>query len=164
MEFLVTFDAGDLNGEVASMLLTLWKGRVQTNPNSVEVYPTSEDDYNKVRELVNAYTHEDTIKHYAIFLHEHESSAPTDNVNHPSHYNRGGIECIDAMIAAKGIEKVKIFCECNDFKYDWRRGEKDPILQDARKSRWYLDKFIELEEKHPTEIIEVDGHKYLRID
>lgn len=91
-------------------------------------------------------------------------SKPTDNVNHPSHYNRGGIECIDAMIAAKGIEKVKIFCECNDFKYDWRRGEKDPILQDARKSRWYLDKFIELEEKHPTEIIEVDGHKYLRID
>ena len=87
-----------------------------------------------------------------------------DNVNHPSHYNRGGIECIDAMIAAKGIEKVKIFCECNDFKYDWRRGEKDPILQDAKKSRWYLDKFIELEEKHPTEIIEVDGHKYLRID
>ena len=87
-----------------------------------------------------------------------------DNVNHPSHYNRGGIECIDAMIAAKGIETVKIFCECNDFKYDWRRGEKDPILQDAKKSRWYLDKFIELEEKHPAEIIEVDGHKYLRID
>ena len=87
-----------------------------------------------------------------------------DNVNHPSHYNRGGIECIDAMIAAKGIEKVKIFCECNEFKYGWRRGEKDPILQDAKKSRWYLDKFIELEEKHPAEIIEVDGHKYLRID
>ena len=41
---------------------------------------------------------------------------------------------------------------------------KTPILQDAKKSRWYLDKFIELEEKHPTEIIEVDGHKYLRID
>lgn len=95
---------------------------------------------------------------------ETERKDNNDDTNHPSRYNRGGIECIDAMIAAKGIEKVKAFCECNEFKYNWRRGKKDPILKETKKSRWYLDKFVELEEKHPTEIIEVDGHKYLRLD
>lgn len=39
-------------------------------------------------------------------------------VNSPAHYNQGDIECIDAMIAAKGIEKVRAFCECSVFKYD----------------------------------------------
>lgn len=65
-------------------------------------------------------------------------------VNHPSHYNQGDIECIDAMIAAKGIEKVKAFCECSVFKYDWRLGQKDAVEQEVGKMKWYLDKYLEL--------------------
>ena len=44
-----------------------------------------------------------------------------DNVNHPSHYTQGGIECIDALKAATvdltGIEAV---CTANAIKYLWR--------------------------------------------
>ena len=73
-------------------------------------------------------------------------------VNHPSHYNQGGIECIDAMIAAKGVEAVKNFCDCSVFKYQWRMGHKDAIEQEIGKIKWYLDKYLELEEtNHDTQ-------------
>ena len=65
-------------------------------------------------------------------------------IDHPSHYNQGAIECIDAMIAAKGIDKVIAFCECSVFKYDWRLGHKDDESQEIGKMKWYLDKLLEL--------------------
>lgn len=69
-------------------------------------------------------------------------------VDHPSHYNQGGIECIDALKAAtvskKGIEAV---CTANVIKYLWRYEEKNGI-EDVKKARWYIDRLIkELEEK-----------------
>ncbi len=69
-----------------------------------------------------------------------------DNVNHPSHYESGSVECIEAMIETQGVEAVKSFCVCNAFKYLWRHNNKN-ALEDIKKARWYLNKFIELEEK-----------------
>lgn len=66
-----------------------------------------------------------------------------DNVNHPSHYRAGDYECIDVMLAVKGLEKVKNWCECNTFKYIWRDDKKNG-LEDMEKARWYLDKYMEL--------------------
>jgi hypothetical protein len=65
-------------------------------------------------------------------------------VNHPSHYNQGGIECIEGMEASKGWFKTAIFCECNDFKYNWRVGEKDLIPQELGKMAWYINKAKDL--------------------
>ena len=65
-------------------------------------------------------------------------------INHPQHYAHGDIECIDAMIAAKGIEKVMAFCELSVFKYNWRLGHKDDGVQEMSKMRWYVDKWMEL--------------------
>jgi len=45
-----------------------------------------------------------------------------DVVENPQHYTSGGIECIDAMISARGATAVIAFCECNAFKYLWRAG------------------------------------------
>lgn len=67
-----------------------------------------------------------------------------DNVQHPAHYTQGGIECIDAMISAFGVEAVKIFCKLNAFKYVWRASHKNH-LEDIEKSLWYLNKYLELE-------------------
>ncbi len=67
----------------------------------------------------------------------------TDNVNHPSHYTQGGIECIDAMTSAFGKEAVKHFCICNAFKYVWRSEHKNGI-EDIDKAIWYLNKVKEL--------------------
>lgn len=68
-----------------------------------------------------------------------------EKVNHPSHYNQGGAECIEVMIETQGVEAVKNFCVCNAFKYLWRHNQKNGI-EDLKKSLWYLDKFFELEE------------------
>lgn len=67
----------------------------------------------------------------------------TNNVNHPSHYNIGNIECIDAMVSAYGKDTVSHFCICNAFKYIWRYKYKNGI-EDLKKAQWYLNKVVEL--------------------
>lgn len=76
-------------------------------------------------------------------LYEQPKTKP-ELVNHPDHYNSGGVECIDAILAARGSEATKEFCICNSMKYLWRLGHKDDAVQEAKKARWYLDKYIEL--------------------
>ena len=65
-----------------------------------------------------------------------------DMVNHPAHYNQGGIECIDALKAATvsktGIEAI---CTANAIKYLWRYEEKNGV-EDVKKARWYIDRLI----------------------
>jgi len=67
-----------------------------------------------------------------------------DNVNSPAHYTQGGIECIDAMVAAFGAEAVMVYCKINAFKYVWRASLKNGV-EDITKADWYLKKFLELE-------------------
>lgn len=72
-------------------------------------------------------------------------------VNHPSHYNHGGMETIDKMIKLYGIEKVKAFCELNAFKYRDRAGYKgssdSAIARDIHKALWYENKLNKLNNK-----------------
>lgn len=71
-----------------------------------------------------------------------------DNVNHPQHYELpGGIECIDVLEATQGKEAVQAFCVCNAMKYLYRHKRKNGV-EDIKKARWYLDKYIAMEEKH----------------
>ena len=80
----------------------------------------------------------DLFKKYFIPYNEN-----TNNVNHPSHYNKGNIECIDAMVSAYGKDTVSDFCICNAFKYIWRYKYKNGI-EDLKKAQWYLNKIVEL--------------------
>lgn len=73
------------------------------------------------------------------------TNAPQDMVNHPPHYE-GNIECIDAMLDSQGAEAVKDFCICNAFKYIWRHRKKNKV-EDIKKAKWYIDKYLELVEK-----------------
>lgn len=66
-------------------------------------------------------------------------------VEHPDHYNQGEIECIDAMIAAFGKEKVCDWCVMTSFKYHWRYQHKNGD-EDICKASWYIDKYKELKE------------------
>ena len=66
------------------------------------------------------------------------------NVEHPAHYNRGNIECIDAMIAAFGKAEVATFCKINAFKYLWRAENKGKYKEDMEKAAWYTNKVNEL--------------------
>tara|TARA_Y100000033_G_scaffold4449_1_gene3712 strand:- start:582 stop:899 length:318 start_codon:yes stop_codon:yes gene_type:complete len=65
------------------------------------------------------------------------------NVNHPSHYNQGDIECIDAMLASAGKEAVQSFCRLSIMKYLWRFEHKNG-LEDLEKAKWYMEKLIDL--------------------
>ena len=67
----------------------------------------------------------------------------TDPVNHPSHYETGGIECFDAIVASQGTEAAKDFCLCNAFKYIWRCKHKGKSLEDVEKAIWYLNKYVD---------------------
>lgn len=62
------------------------------------------------------------------------------NVNHPSHYCDGKIEVIDF------IEDKKLGYHLgNVIKYVSRAGKKDAdkTIEDLKKARWYLDRYIE---------------------
>jgi hypothetical protein len=62
------------------------------------------------------------------------------SVNHPSHYNAGKIEVIEA------IEDWKLnFHRGNVVKYVARAGKKDPAkdIEDLEKGAWYLRREIE---------------------
>ena len=69
-----------------------------------------------------------------------------EQVNHPEHYNKGDIECIDAMVSAFGKKSVVDFCKVNAFKYLWRAGNKEgnSETQDLSKAVWYINKAQEL--------------------
>lgn len=66
-----------------------------------------------------------------------------DNVEHPSHYCRGGIECIDAIEASLGKDEFAGFLRGNIIKYVWRYKDKNG-LEDLKKAQWYLNKLIEV--------------------
>ena len=48
------------------------------------------------------------------------------------------------MIETLGIDFVKGFCIGNAFKYIYRFKHKNGV-EDVKKAKWYIDKFVELE-------------------
>ena len=70
-----------------------------------------------------------------------------DVVNHPSHYESEKFECIDVMEETQGKDAVMNFCLCNAFKYLYRHKRKNGI-EDIKKAKWYINKYIELAERN----------------
>lgn len=69
-----------------------------------------------------------------------------DNVNHPSHYNSGKIEVIEA------IEDWKLgFHLGGAVKYIARAGKKDPdkYREDLEKAIWYIRRKLEITSPSP---------------
>lgn len=64
-----------------------------------------------------------------------------DMVNSPPHYNKAGIECIDAIAAATG-DGFEYALQANILKYVWRYRYKNGV-EDLKKAQWYLNKLIE---------------------
>ena len=100
-------------------------------------------------EIVNDFG---KAKYYPVALFEvvstDEMTKPNindilDNVEHPSHYCRGGIECIDAIEASLGKDEFTGFLRGNIIKYVWRYKDKNG-LEDLKKAQWYLNKLIEV--------------------
>lgn len=69
--------------------------------------------------------------------------SPVEMVNHPRHYNvhPSGIECIDI------IEGMSLTLGTG-FKYIHRRDDKNNLIQDLEKSRWYFNRAWEQRDVH----------------
>ena len=74
-----------------------------------------------------------------------------DVVNHPTHYNNGNIECIEAIEAMLTHEEFIGYLRGNSLKYRWRFRYKNGV-QDLNKADWYENKLKEIltKEQHET--------------
>jgi hypothetical protein len=76
----------------------------------------------------------------------------SDNVNHPSHYTGGNIECIEAIKeATKDLTGIEATDTGNILKYIWRWKKKNGI-EDLKKAQWYLNHLIK--EIEPEETVD----------
>ena len=77
-------------------------------------------------------------------------SSKHDNVNHPKHYCKGGVESIEFVKAAvSNLSGFEAVCVANIIKYAWRYKEKNG-LEDVMKARKYLEWLIEEVGKNGT--------------
>ena len=72
-----------------------------------------------------------------------EEKQTKDLVNNPPHYNKGNIECIDAIEAMLTHEEYVGYLRGNSLKYRWRFRYKNGI-QDLEKAEWYENRLMEV--------------------
>jgi len=60
-----------------------------------------------------------------------------DPIKWPFHYNRGDVQCIDALRSARP-DHFRSFCVLTAIQYLWRAAYKDQELEDLRKAIWYI--------------------------
>ena len=75
------------------------------------------------------------------------SQGRADMVNNPPHYTQGGIETIDIMEAKSTPEEFKGHLKLTAMKYLTRAGHKESELQDAKKTQWYVNRWVKTIEK-----------------
>lgn len=81
-------------------------------------------------------------------MREKQSNLESENldmVNSPRHYNKSGIECIDALQAMLG-DGFEAYLQGNIAKYLWRYKYKNGG-EDLQKAKWYLNKLIEVHDE-----------------
>ncbi len=90
----------------------------------------------------HTYKYEEDIR---TALKDLATKKPTveDLVNKPSHYNSGGVECIEAIEASMEPEAFQGYLKGNTLKYIWRMSYKGKALEDTKKAQWYLQKLID---------------------
>ena len=68
-------------------------------------------------------------------------SKKKDMVNSPDHYNKHGVECIQAIRATLTDQEFRGYCKGNVLKYTWRERYKNGF-EDLRKAMWYLERLV----------------------
>jgi len=79
--------------------------------------------------------------------------APSDPVNHPSHYTRTSLETIDVIEdMVKGWPSASAYRLGNVLKYIWRHRDKGDPKENLKKALWYLQR--ELDALEPPKVVE----------
>ena len=88
---------------------------------------------------VNTDTKKDSV------LIQNQSTDISNMVDKPAHYTAGGIECIEAIMAAvHGLTPQEAVCVANVLKYTWRFKKKNG-KQDLQKAGWYLNRLLDMQ-------------------
>lgn len=88
-------------------------------------------------ETTESYINAESVKDLYDVTSDKKPNRIINAIDHPSHYNRGKIEVID-FIEDQGLS----FHLGNVIKYIARAGSKGDKLEDLKKARWYLDRYI----------------------
>jgi len=82
------------------------------------------------------------LEYMAYRAEEERKMQEEDMVNSPAHYNKAGIETIDALQAMLN-NGFDYYLQGNIVKYLWRYRYKNGV-EDLKKAQWYLNKLIEV--------------------
>ena len=78
-----------------------------------------------------------------FMCNDEKTPDPSNNVNHPSHYNQGGVEVWDVIKAfTSDLSGAEAFYAGNVIKYVLRWNHKNGV-EDLEKAKVYIDKLIE---------------------
>lgn len=119
------------------------KNEVEEEANMTTVDSKETEDRQKIDSKKTEERHTEDSKKLTVYVPTVEDkdklygNIEHDAVNHPSHYTRGRIEVIDF------IEDQQLpYHLGNVIKYIARAGYKGDKLEDLKKARWYLDRYI----------------------
>ena len=82
------------------------------------------------------------IEYMKMMAEKERQMEKKDMVNSPEHYNKAGIETIDALEAML-TDGFDYYLQGNIVKYLWRYRYKNGV-EDLKKAQWYLNKLIEV--------------------
>lgn len=109
---------------------------------------TCEECWNQ--EMVLPVPAEKPMAQVNAFMNQDAEEKPTENaVMHPQHYNRGSIECIDALNAMiEGWDDpVAAVLAWQTVKYIWRHPFKGKSVEDLKKAQFYLERLVQQYER-----------------
>lgn len=139
-------------------------GRVVTISKSGDKYSINESDYlitddmilHKVvtytdeHEYIEAYSEDDkkALENLALSLDDvFLTVGEVDMVNHPPHYNHGGIESLDIIRMCLTKKEFKGYLKGQVLKYRERAPYKGNQEQDYAKAKFYYDVLMEMKSK-----------------
>lgn len=138
-------------------------GEVVTISGSGKEYSINESEYSITDEMITGYAEDTDEWHYLEAYSEDDKIAldglavslgdvflttePVDMVNHPPHYNHGGIESIDVIRMCLTKNEFKGYLKGQVLKYRERAPYKGNKEQDYAKARFYYDMLMEMEAK-----------------
>ena len=123
------------------------KKQAKRFPHLIERLERIEQRLNVLENIQNATNYNDTEMDYSGAFESY--IIEDDAVNNPPHYNKGGIECIDAIEAMLTHEEFIGYLRGNSLKYRWRFKYKNGI-QDLEKAEWYENKLMETLKENGT--------------
>lgn len=97
-------------------------------------------------DIIKSLSRSPWVKHEAVSERTGDNRGTKDNydpIEKPEHYNQGGIEAIEYIKQQLGPSGYPYYLLGNVIKYIHRHDYKGNALQDLKKAKWYLDKYIE---------------------